>query len=345
MNNINIVLLIIILILLIFVQNNIEHFETDEDDNQVVPKVEFPFKNILDNNGKRLNIILISAPFREQLHEELYLKYKKMGLYFCGISSYQEFPEKIINPYEDRFHEDKNHDYIKMVDAWVHCFRNPSDELKNSGLPLLFMSEADLKNTDHYPYDETIEKEYDFIYICLDDNEQCDPGWQSHNRNWEVGKKCLDIMCGTYNLTGLLVGRTNCELPSSCEKNITVVPFLSFWQFQYKLKRAKFIFVPNIYDASPRVITEAMCYNLPALVNYNILGGWHNIISGQTGELFNDETDLPHALDKILKKKYNSREWYVRNKGRKNAGAIFATFLVENFPNINNKDVRYIDIP
>jgi hypothetical protein len=26
-------------------------------------------------------------------------------------------------------------------------------------------------------------------------------------------------------------------------------------------------------DAYPRIITEAFCYNIPALVNYNIVGG------------------------------------------------------------------------
>jgi hypothetical protein len=64
----------------------------------------------------------------------------------------------------------------------------------------------------------------------------------------------------------------------------------------------------------------------------------------QIMKLFTNETDLAIALNKILSNKYNPREWFVRNKGYKNSGAIFATFLVKNFPNINNKDVRYIDI-
>ncbi len=111
------------------------------------------------------------------------------------------------------------------------------------------------------------------------------------------------------------------------------------------MKKSNFIFVPNISDASPRVITEALCYNLPALVNYNIFGGWHNIISNQTGELFNDENDIRDALKKILTNDYCPREWYVRNKGYKNSGAIFASFLVEKFPDINNKNIRYVIIP
>jgi len=345
-NKINFIL-IIILLSLIFINNNIENFESEQNNDELVPKVEFPFKNILDENGKRLNVILISAPFREIKHEEEYLKYKQLDLYICGITSYQEFPEHIINPFESRFHEERYHDYFKMVDAWIHCFRNPSEQLKNSKVPLLFSSEADLKNTDHYIYDPIIlqNKQYDFIYICLDDNDKCDPGWQSHNRNWEVGKKCLEIMCGDYNLHGLLVGRVNCQLPEKCKDKIKVLPFLSFWEFQDELKKAKFIFVPNISDASPRVISEAFCYNIPALVNYNIVGGWHNIIPDITGEFFTSELDIRPALNKILKGKYSPREWYVNNRGYKNSGAIFATFLVQNFPNLNNKNVRYVIIP
>jgi len=348
--NLFLILLILISIIILYKQVKIENFESNEIKKEEVieeevPKVEFPFKNILDENNKRINIILISAPFREPKHEELYLKYKKMGLNFCGISSYEEFPDKLVNPYEDRFHEEKNHDYIKMVNAWVHTFRVLPEDLKKSGLPMLFMSEADIKNTDHYPYDENVEKEYDFIYVCLDDNDECKPGWQSHNRNWDLGIKCLDIMCGKYNLTGLLMGRKNCILPESCQGKIKIESFMPFWDFQNRLKKAKFIFVPNISDASPRVITESFCYNIPAIVNYNIVGGWHNIVSGETGELFTNENDFPIALEKILNNKYHAREWYINNKSYKNAGAVFATFLVENFPNINNKNIRHVVIP
>ena len=106
LNRLNLILIIIILVLYILINNKIEYFDSlNIEDDELVPKVEFPFKNILDQDNKRLNIILISAPFRTPEHEELYLKYKSMGLYFCGISSYLEFPDKIINPYEDRFHE------------------------------------------------------------------------------------------------------------------------------------------------------------------------------------------------------------------------------------------------
>ena len=72
-----------------------------------VPSVKFPFRNLFDENGKKLNIILITAPFRDESHDKLYLEYKNHKnpkLEFMGCSSYLEFPGKIKNPYENRYH-------------------------------------------------------------------------------------------------------------------------------------------------------------------------------------------------------------------------------------------------
>ena len=37
-------------------------------------------------------------------------------------------------------------------------------------------------------------------------------------------------------------------------------------------QKAKFVFLPNEADASPRVLTECLVLNIPCLVNTNILG-------------------------------------------------------------------------
>ena len=307
-----------------------------DNNNKEVPNVEFPFKNIRDEKGNKLNIIAISAPFRETAHELNYEAYRADGLMFCGISSYLDFPNKIANPFEDRFHEERNHDYISMVTSWIYCFRDPGSKLQYSGLPLLLLTEADLKNPDDYQPNMSIQKEYDFIYVCLDDNDQCSEGWNWHNRNFDLAKKCFVVMCGKYNLTGLIVGRTNCELPDVCTGKITVKPFLPFHEFQEAIQRSRFLFAPNISDASPRVITEAMLYNIPVLVNHNILGGWHNVISGVTGETFTSEYDVGEALDKLLlSNEYSPRQWYMDHRGVHNSGKKLSDFLKQNYPNIN----------
>jgi hypothetical protein len=62
----------------------------------------------------QLNQILLAAPFREPKHEQLFQEYKNQTpkLEFMGISSYSEFPGKLTNPYENRYHEKQNHDFL-----------------------------------------------------------------------------------------------------------------------------------------------------------------------------------------------------------------------------------------
>lgn len=312
-----------------------------------VPEVKWPFRNVHDDKGNKLNVILISAPFRTNEDVDNYNKYTEMGLNFCGISSYLTFPDPINTPYEDMYHVVNKHDYLSMVSAWLHCFREPSDKLKNSGLPLLLLTEADLKDFSSVKI-PTEPKEYDFFYSCPKDDDKCTPGWQSYNRNWDLAKECLKVMCGKYKLKGIIVGRENCEFTELCSDYVTVVPALEYDEFQKTMRKCRFIFVPNIMDASPRVITEALCYNMPALVNYNIVGGWHNIIPNVTGEFFTNTSNLNNALDKIMRPNvYQPRKWFEENRGKEISGGIMAKFLIKHFPNlggnkIDPKTIKYV---
>uniref|UniRef100_A0A6C0E823 Glycosyl transferase family 1 domain-containing protein n=1 Tax=viral metagenome TaxID=1070528 RepID=A0A6C0E823_9ZZZZ len=324
---------------------NNRSIETFENNSVTVPTVSFPFKNLFDQNGKKLNIILISAPFRNEEHEKLYIKYKNIpNISFMGISSYSEFPSKLTNPYENRYHEEKKHDYQSMVTTWLHCFRNPDAYLRPN-IPRLLLSESDLKDYQTHKPDQTIKKEYDFIYVCLKDNDKCEPGWQSYNRNWTLAKKCLEIMCEKYGLKGCLIGRQNCKFTNKCNGIVKVLPFLKYHEFQKELQKAKFLFVPNISDASPRVIVEAMCYNLRLLVNYNIVGGW-KYVTQETGEFFNNEHDVEPAIDKLLKNmdKYTPRDHFINNYGKEKSGKTLATFIKTHYPNVQPKELSYVTI-
>ena len=309
-----------------------------------VPTVSFPFKNLFDDEGHKLNVILIAAPFREIKDEELYESYKNKGMSFCGISSYLDFPNHIVNPYEDRFHVERGHNYTEMVQGWLNCFRKPEYRQSISHLPNILLTEADLKDIKNIEV-SSFKKEYDFLYCCLpDDDNKCVSGWQSYNRNWDLAKKCLEIMCSVFKLRGAMVGRQNCEFTDQCNGIVKVFPALSYDEFQAELKKSRFLFVPNVSDASPRVMSEAMCYNIPVLVNDSILGGWHNVVPGITGEFFNDEMDISFALEKILTKPYQPRKWYMENRGKEKSGKQLADFLVKNYPKLNNKDMKYATI-
>ncbi len=216
----------------------------------------------------------------------------------------------------------------------------------NSGLPLLQLAEADLKDTKVYKPSGEIKKKYDFIYVCLSDNKKCEDGWQSFNRNWALAKKCLEVMCSKFGLRGILVGRENCDFTDKCNGIVEVIPFLKFDEFSKKMQECKYLFVPNIADASPRVITEALTYNMPVLVNYDILGGWNNVIPGITGEFFTSEKDIEYSLKKLIEnyESYKPRDWFMKNRGKEVSGKILADFLIKNYPNINNNKMKYATI-
>ena len=314
--------------------------------NGDVPDLEFPFKNIRDEKGQKLNIVAISAPFREKAHEEKYAAYKNAGLNILGISSYLEFPNEIHNPFEDQFHKERKHDYVSMASSWLYCHRDPGYKIQYSGIPTMLMTEADLKNPDHYQKDPAIKPEYDFIYICLDDHDkgtegECKPGWNWYIRSWDLAKRCLEVMCEKFHLKGVIVGRSNCEFTEKCNGIVKTIPFLEYHNFQKELQKCRFLFAPNGSDASPRVIVEAMLYDKPVLVNYNIVGGWHNVISGVTGETFTSEYDVEMAIQKILSNydKYTPRKWYTENRGIHHSGQKLAKFLKETYPNLNHPDL------
>ena len=126
---------------------------------------------------------------------------------------------------------------------------------------------------------------------------------------------------------------------------VKVLPFLKYHEFQKELQKAKFLFVPNVSDASPRVIVEAMCYNLCLLVNYNIVGGW-KYVNQETGEFFNNEHDISSAIDKLLKNmdKYTSRNHFINNYGKEKSGVLLAKFIKDNYPNVQPKALTYATI-
>ena len=44
-----------------------------------------------------------------------------------------------------------------------------------------------------------------------------------------------------------------------------------------------------------------MCFDLPILVNYNIVGGW-KYVDEKSGATFKDENDIDKVLETFLKK-------------------------------------------
>jgi hypothetical protein len=324
-------IIIIIILLIIFLEKNKETFSNE----LIAPDVKWPFRNLVDENGKNINMIALTMPFRNDNHRELYNKYKTMGLKILGVTSYQSFPGKIINPYEDKYHIEKKDNYINMVIGWCYVFRNPQ-KYGIINKPIIDIAESDFSRLNFYKkYNDP--KKYDFICVCLGDSGgNCNIGWQAHNRNWKLTKKLIPIMCKKYNLKGLLIGRKGCGLAEKCSGNLIELDKLPYWDFMREICKSRFTFIPNIYDASPRTLTQSLSCNVPVLLNKNILGGW-KYINKNTGEFFSDKSDFEEGLKKIIKnmKKYKPHDWFSKHYGPINSGKRLKKFIEEIYPEVS----------
>jgi hypothetical protein len=363
--NLKLIITFILLGLLIFfiTQNiiNIDGFENKKD--YPLPELSNPFVHLYDDQGNKLNIVLICQPLGS---DEQYRKYMEnmAKITFIGISSYMEFPYAPTNPEDnykiEHFEQSKEHFafeyttpyyldmYFEMCKGWLHCFKNP-EKYVPIDKPTILISESDFVNYKQVPYNPEEEKEFDFLYSCpkVSETSNCND-WVSHNKNWELAKKCLPILCEKFKLKGLLIGRKDCEIPEGCKPYITTTGWLDYGENVKQYNRCRFIFVPNQRDASPRVVTEAMSADLAVLMNTNILGGWKYVVD-QTGELFSDENDIEAALNKFVpklnNKQYKSRQYIIDNYGPVNSGRKLKEFLFTNFGdkiNIKENECDYI---
>ena len=352
----NIIIYFIILLLIIYIINifnnnlkNIENFDNLENlENLEITELleisnrKFPFRYFKDENNNTLPIVSLCAFFRNDNDKKLYNIYINKNIKVIGTTAYKTFPNKITDDSEDKYHLTDDFDYIKNINNWLACMNNI--ELYNlNNNNIINISESDFYDAD---YNNISEKKYDFIYICNKDDDTCPlNGWNAINRNFNLALKCFPIMFNEFNLKGLIVGRVGCNLEELYKNNIEVTDWLEYHVLQEKMRQSKFLFVPNIYDASPRVITECICKDMPILMNQSIICGT-KYITYQTGELFIDEHDIRRVLTKLIGKldKISPRNWWLNNYGSEKSSLKLRNFLYKQYPEIleNIKKVSYI---
>ena len=337
-----ILLLIIIVLSSMLIMTNInKNNENNENFDGItdLEKIETNpvFVNLYDNKGNKLNVTLISKPFGGDNDFKQYLVNKPNKIYL-GISSYMEFPYLPSNNLDnyidirDQIKDNKFKDrpsyyndmYLNICEGWLHCFKNV-DKYLPTDKPKVLISESDFVNYRLFTPDDNIEKEYDYVYSCPKVNEQSNCNdWVSYNKNWPLAEKCIKIM-SDMGLKGLLIGRKGCKVPDNCD----TTGWVDFNEMKTLYNKCKFIFLPNVIDASPRMLTECLSMNLPCLVNENILGGW-KYVNDQTGVFFTDENNVKENVQKLLNNfdNYQPRQYILDNYGPINSGRELKRILV-----------------
>ena len=327
-----IIIFYIILLIYYYSKFKIENF------NNVITILEpsnrrFPFKYFKDENSKTLPIVALTAFFRSNDDKQLYNKFIKSNIPVIGVTAYKTFPLIIRDQSEDKYHLSDDFNYLKNIKVWLACMANLSEygftEYNNSTIDI---SESDFFDAE---INVNFSKKYDFIYICNKDADNCPmTGWNAINRNYNLALKCFPIMVHEYKLKGLCVGRIGCDL-SEYKDYIETTDFLPYHELQQRMRESRFLFLPNIYDASPRVVAECLIKNVPVLMNKSIICGF-KYINNNTGAFFIDEHNIRNGLDIIIYKLsnnlYSTNKWWSNNYGYKNSSKKLRNFLYNFYP-------------
>jgi hypothetical protein len=309
----------------------------------------FPFRLLCDENRNYVPFVALTAFFRTDADRQRYKDFLSHGIEVIGYTSYKTFPKPISDGTGDQSTVEDPFEYTGEIKTWVVCFKNLEEYGFTNTNNLLEMSESDFKDPVPPPY--STNKQYDCIYSCLQDDDNSCPldGWNAVNRNFNLALKCFPIMVKEFNLKILVVGRLHCGLEELYPNNITVVNMLPYHEFQENLKNSKFLFIPNIYDASPRVVTEAISNNVPVLMNRSIVCG-SKYITPQTGVLFTDEYDIRGSLKKmnqlttdISAGTVSPASWWSEHYNVSDSGTKFRNFLHAIYPGRLDtvKEVRF----
>lgn len=339
-------IILVAIVLMCFQNKNCSDYLSKLSDSKTH---KFPFRYFKDEHGKILPIVAVTGFFRSKEDRERYNEYKNNGVKIFGITAYKSFPKRIDDVSEDKFHHSDDFNYTKEIKNWLCCFQNAPAFGFTSWNKLSNQSESDFYDADNKP--ESTDKKYDFIYICNKDDDKCNPdGWNALNRNFKLALECFPILINKMGMKGLIVGRVHCGLESLYGNNIEVTGFLPYHELQAKMKQSRFLFLPNITDASPRVIAECMIKNVPVLMNRNILCGT-KYVNPKTGTLFTDKNDVASAAQRLLQGvnsgQITPKTWWRENYGVKISAKRLKGFLSECFPNVfakypNSNEITFV---
>lgn len=350
-NRYYIIILILFFLGLIFIMNNknekYEFFTKtkleltfNNKENRI-----FPFRYFTDIHNNPLPFVAVTGFFRDEKAKKKYYEYINNGIHVFGITAYKSFPNrKMLDQSEGKYErEEDDFDYTKNIKNWLCCFKDKEKFGFRDDNNTIDISESDFYNAET---NITTEKKYDFIYICNKDGDNCPlNGWNAVNRNFDLALKCFPVLINEFKLKGLIVGRENCGLEEKYGDKIEILGWLDWHILQEKMRQSKILFVPNIYDASPRVISECITKNLPVLMNENILCGF-KYINYETGEFFTNEHDIAPALTKLLDRidKISPRDWWSKNYSQEICYKKLRNFLADAFKGSldNIEQVKFI---
>jgi len=275
---------------------------------------------VADDSRRHLGWVLLHAPIQTESRRRMFADYRRRGLRFAGMTSFMKFPR---GDGKDPL------DYESICEAWCHCFRDEDDYLQ-AGAPRTRLALSDFTDPeaiapDLLGPDADDVPRFDFIHVGAD------APWKMEAKNWPLARSCLPQLCRELGLRGLVIGIPSDGLPRI--PGLTLWPWLPHARFLQVLARCRFLFVPSLIDPSPRVLAEALCLDVPVLVNRQILGGWH-YVTPESGVFFDGVDDVVDAARRCLEGGFSPRAWYGARFGPGHASHRLRTLLAGLDPHL-----------
>lgn len=278
-------------------------------------RVDWPFLLVGDARYRRVGWALVTGPIVTRAHHVQLAALSDEGIRFVGMASYLRFPRLEL----DREHDAR--DYGMLCEAWCHCFRDP-DRYLPAGAPQRLLPLSDFTDPRRVvPRDGRAGRpaeRREFVYVGASE------AWKKRAKGWRLAGRLLPGLCEELDLHALVVGTPDAELAPS--PRVTFVEHLPWDDFLSRLAGACFLFAPNALDPSPRVLAEALCLDVPILVQRAILGGWH-YVNPFTGAFFDGEHDVCAAARRCLAASLRPRTWFQANHGPYWAGRALLALL------------------
>ncbi|KAK9820312.1 hypothetical protein WJX72_008807 [[Myrmecia] bisecta] len=306
------------------------------------PDPPYPFQRIKSEDGKDTGIVALIAPFydtnyyKAESARALFWRLKKAGHIMIGISSYQEFPGPIMNPFDDRHTTPADDEVWAAMDGWLHCFRE-EDKVRwmPPNVPRINLSESDFHNPERrddggslIPWG--VPKEVDIVYS----NQGGE--WNDFARNWTLAKEVMHALVNELDLKIMIMGREidpvkDADIQALIDRGSVIrQPKMPWNQFLKTIEKARTLMTPNVHDASPRVLVEALSLNMTVLINKHIVGGW-KYATEATGEEFGTAAEAVEAMRRLRaperQAKLRPREWYRETWGYYRSSVYLQAFM------------------
>ncbi|WP_307061422.1 hypothetical protein [Streptomyces sp. B3I8] len=256
--------------------------------------------------GEVLPWVVVRAPVVTRAQHVRLNQLAAEGCRFAGATSCLGFPGA-------GFRDER--DYGLLCEAWLHCFRDPDRFLPPNGSRAR-VSESDF--TDPLRVDPRLaartlppELVADVVHVS-----GAEP-WRQRAKNWPLAARCLRRLAEEAHLRILVV-----DAPPGAEPlpGVRLTGPLEWPLLLAVIAAARCLFVPAVLDASPRVLAEALCLDVPVVVNQAILGGWQ-YVNPFTGIFFGGEDDVVPAVLEVVAAARRPRAWFMAHHGPVRAGA------------------------